>query len=169
MIGYRRNLEDEALPARKNEERTDPLMATQTGFIPHGKNVVTLQVTSYHERCLKGAVSSALLENKLTFRSTMELLSQIECMMDQANFPQRNEESRAFRPAAQPAEAEGRTAAEETAPVIACFHLNTMFRQNATWQGCLFWADLGMEANFRSVLELLKLMDNALSGAEETS
>lgn len=143
-------------------------MAAQTGFIPHGNNVVTIRVTSYHGRCLKGILSGVRFESGLIFRSTMELLSQIESMMDQANLPQRNEESRTFQPAAQPAGGEPGAAAGDTAPAIACFHLNIMFRQNATWQGCLFWADRGMEANFRSVLELLKLMDNALSGAGET-
>lgn len=143
-------------------------MAARTGFIPRGHNVVMLRVTSYHERCLKGTLSGALVEGEVAFRSTIELLSQIEDMMDQAQLPQRNEESRAFRPAAPPA---GGTAGAvgETAPAIACFHLSVMFRQNATWQGCLFWADLGMEANFRSVLELLNLMDNALSGAGEAA
>lgn len=48
--------------------------------------------------------------------------------------------------------------------MIACFQVNVMFRQNATWQGSLFWADRGMEANFRSVLELLNLINSALSG-----
>lgn len=144
-------------------------MAARTGFIPRGHNVVMLRVTSYHERCPKGTLSGALFEGEVAFRSTIELLSQIEGMMDQAQLPQRNEESRAFRPAASPAAGEAGTAAREAAPVIACFHLSVMFRQNATWQGCLFWADLGMEANFRSVLELLNLMDNALSGAGEVA
>lgn len=143
-------------------------MAAQIGFIPHGQNVVTLRVTSYHERCLKGTLSGALFGGERIFRSTMELLGQIENMMDQSNFPQRNEESRVFWPAAQPAGKAVRPAGEEMTPVIACFQLNVMFRQNATWQGCLLWTDLGMTANFRSVLELIRLLDNALSvGAGE--
>ena len=143
-------------------------MAAQTGFIPRGHNVMILRVTSYEERCLKGILSSALFEGELIFRSTIELLRQIEGMMDQAQLPQRNEESRAFRPAVQSAGREAGAAAGERAPVIACFQLSIMFRQNATWQGCLFWTDLGMEANFRSALELINLMDNALSaGAGE--
>ena len=138
-------------------------MAPQTGFIPRGHNVVTLRVTSYHERCLKGSLSGDLIQGELAFHSTIELLCRLESLMDQANLPQRSEESRVFRPAAQPAGDAPRAAAGEKASVIACFQISVMFRQNATWQGSLFWADRGMEAHFRSVLELLNLINSALS------
>lgn len=138
-------------------------MVAQTGFIPRGHNVVTLRVTSYHERCLKGILSGAHLGGDLVFRSAIELLCQLEDLMDQARHPQRNEEPRVFQPVAQPAAGETRAAAGEKTPVIACFQLSVMFRQNATWQGSLFWAERGMEAHFRSVLELLNLINNALS------
>ena len=42
-----------------------------------------------------------------------------------------------------------------------------MFRQNATWQGSLLWADEGMEAHFRSVLEVINLMNSALTGGTQ--
>lgn len=144
-------------------------MAPQTGFIPRGHNVVTLRVTSYHERCLKGILSSALFQGELVFRSTIELLCQLESLMDQTKLPQRNEESRVFRPAVQPVGGGTRVAAEEKVPVIACFQLSIMFRQNATWQGCLFWVNQGTEAHFRSVLELLTLINSALSTKEDES
>ena len=141
-------------------------MATQTGFISRGHNVVTLRVTSYHERCLKGIISGPLLDGEQVFRSTIDLLRQLESLMDQTKLPQRNEEARVFRPAVQPAGGGNRTAAAGKTTVIACFQLSVMFRQNATWQGSLFWADQGMEAYFRSVLELLNLLHNALSAGK---
>lgn len=141
-------------------------MARQTEFIPRGHHVVTLQVTSYHERCLKGILSAALIHGELFFRSTIELLNRLESLMDQVKLPQRNEEPRVFQSAAQPAIEEAGAVPGEKAPVIACFQLSVMFRQNATWQGSLFWADRGLEAHFRSVLELLNLIDSALSTEE---
>lgn len=138
-------------------------MLTQTGFIPCGQSVVTLCVTSYRERCLKGNLSSASLDGNLAFQSTIELLCLLEHLMDQAKFPQRSEESRAFQPAAQAPGGVGRATTGEKVPVIACFQVNVMFRQNATWQGSLFWVDRGLEANFRSVLELLNLINSAFS------
>ena len=43
------------------------------------------------------------------------------------------------------------------------FEISVKFRQNATWQGQILWAEKNVKQNFRSVLEMLKLMDNALS------
>jgi hypothetical protein len=45
---------------------------------------------------------------------------------------------------------------------LATFAVRVLFRQNASWQGSVFWVEGGREENFRSVLELLLLMDGAL-------
>ncbi len=49
----------------------------------------------------------------------------------------------------------------------ATFVVNVQYRQNATWQGKVLWAETGKSCNFRSALELLKLIDGALDEAEE--
>lgn len=43
------------------------------------------------------------------------------------------------------------------------FLVNVKYRQNATWQGTVAWADGKQEVNFRSALELLKIIDSALA------
>lgn len=137
-------------------------MTTQTGFVPQGRNVMTIQVTSYEGRCPKGILSSAQLGGDECFSGAIDLLLQVEHMMDQTNTPQRNEEPRSFavtRPQPTPAAGpQGRIRTE----TLAVFQLNVMFRQNATWQGSLLWVDEGQEAHFRSALELLRLMDSVL-------
>jgi len=35
--------------------------------------------------------------------------------------------------------------------------------QNSTWQGQILWIEKGRKHNFRSALEMLKLMDEALN------
>lgn len=42
------------------------------------------------------------------------------------------------------------------------FVVRVRHRQNATWQGEVLWAEENETQNFRSVLELIKLIDNAL-------
>ena len=42
-----------------------------------------------------------------------------------------------------------------------------IFRQNASWQGSVTWLDKGREESFRSVLELLLLMDSAIGPSEK--
>ncbi|MBC8532025.1 hypothetical protein H8696_09220 [Christensenellaceae bacterium NSJ-53] len=49
------------------------------------------------------------------------------------------------------------------------FVVKVQYRQNASWQGSIRWVEGGVEKNFRSTLELIKLMDNAISGKEESS
>ncbi|MDD3218024.1 MAG: hypothetical protein PHC41_03720 [Lachnospiraceae bacterium] len=46
------------------------------------------------------------------------------------------------------------------------FILKIRYRENATWQGSLTWVEERREKSFRSVLELLKLIDGALDGKE---
>ncbi|MCI8982442.1 MAG: hypothetical protein HFG78_08560 [Hungatella sp.] len=48
----------------------------------------------------------------------------------------------------------------------ATFIVNVQYRQNATWQGKVLWAETEKSCNFRSALELLKLIDGALDEAE---
>ena len=46
------------------------------------------------------------------------------------------------------------------------FEINVRFRQNATWQGQILWVEKNLRQNFRSVLEMIKLMDEALTDSE---
>lgn len=47
------------------------------------------------------------------------------------------------------------------------FIVEVCCRENASWQGKVTWADKGPSEYFRSALELLKLMDQALDEGEE--
>lgn len=42
------------------------------------------------------------------------------------------------------------------------FIVEVCCRENASWQGKVTWADKGRSQHFRSALELLKMMDQAL-------
>ena len=44
----------------------------------------------------------------------------------------------------------------------ATFEMRILFRQNASWQGELLWLEKNARQNFRSVLEMITLMDSAL-------
>ena len=46
--------------------------------------------------------------------------------------------------------------------------ISVKFMQNSTWQGEIHWVEKNQKQNFRSALEMLKLMDEALAeGTEE--
>jgi len=48
------------------------------------------------------------------------------------------------------------------------FEISVKFMQNSTWQGQIHWVEKNKKQNFRSALEMLKLMDEALTEAEES-
>ena len=45
----------------------------------------------------------------------------------------------------------------------AVFRIQILFREHYTWQGRLVWQDENQEAVFRSVLELIQLIDEILA------
>ena len=47
------------------------------------------------------------------------------------------------------------------------FVLKILSRKNSTWQGSITWVEKKRSKNFRSALELLKLIDNVLDEAGE--
>ncbi|NLU32009.1 MAG: hypothetical protein GXX04_05250 [Clostridiaceae bacterium] len=55
----------------------------------------------------------------------------------------------------------------------ATFLIKVLLRQNATWQGKIQWIEKNKTQNFRSDLEMLKLMDDALrisdNGEDDTA
>lgn len=137
-------------------------MTTQTRFIPRGRSVMTVRIVSYQNGCLQGRLSGVDLEGELEFDSTIELLLQMQQLMDSSNAPQRNEEVRSFLGEGS-SSVRKKLASTAKASTLATFQINVMFRQNATWQGNLLWVDVNEEAHFRSVLELLMLLNSALT------
>ena len=51
----------------------------------------------------------------------------------------------------------------------ATFELQVIFRQNTSWQGVLWWREKKTEHSFRSVLELVMLLDSALREPPEAA
>lgn len=49
---------------------------------------------------------------------------------------------------------------------MATFELKILFREHSSWQGSLLWQEQKQEKNFRSVLELILLLDSALRQQE---
>lgn len=47
------------------------------------------------------------------------------------------------------------------------FEIAVKFTQNSTWQGQIHWVEKNQKQNFRSALEMLRLMDEALTDDKE--
>jgi len=49
------------------------------------------------------------------------------------------------------------------------FEISVKFMQNSTWQGQIHWVEKNQKQNFRSALEMLKLMDEALADGSDNT
>jgi hypothetical protein len=97
----------------------------------------------------------------MKFESTIELLGEMEQMLNQMQLPRSFTAERAFTQGCAWA-GEATAGDEERLGRRATFEIRILFRRNTSWQGSVRWAETGKEESFRSVLELLMLMDSAL-------
>ena len=110
----------------------------------------------------KGRFYNPAREGGTSFESLSQMLVELEDLMDEYQLPQSFTTNRHFSdPGARPggvAEEEGQVGKKAT------FAVRILFRQNASWQGSVSWLEGKQEESFRSVLELILLMDGALRG-----
>lgn len=105
------------------------------------------------------------------FKSLTEAVGILEMLFDMHRFPQSTMEKRSFL---------GKNAFSKNMEDImqdkqnntaengkkATFIVNVQFRQNATWQGTIQWVEKQKTQRFRSELEMIKLMDEAIDRDE---
>ena len=104
-------------------------------------------------------------EEACAFHSLAQFLVGAEELMDEANFPQSFTSKRSFAPL--PETKPGLTDESSQSGKLATFAIRIMFRQHASWQGSVTWVEGKGEQTFRSVLELVLLLDSALGGCRE--
>lgn len=139
-----------------------------TKFTPKEMKTTLISVYSYKDKLFQGTLSNPHFQKPLIFENTMQFLILLESICDTICFPQKAMELRQF-PSEQPVPAiediflpfTTKTDFSDKLP-IANLELEIFFRQNASWQGCLTWTEKNFSCSFRSVLELLILIDSIL-------
>ena len=106
------------------------------------------------------------------FSDIGQLLGLVEMVCDMSGYPQSTTQDRSFR------KKQENTSGKEASQVadmnemleqkgdLATFVVHVKYRQHSTWQGEVVWAEKNEKRTFRSALELLKLIDNALDDEE---
>ena len=139
-------------------------------------NIVCICVDEKDDQIAKGKIYNCYDENPLVFEDASEILFLLESFFDKMNFPQASTKSRFFLQGNRDSSEVGR---EREKPMSSkdvtnqkgtkgTFVVHVQYRQNATWQGSVVWAEKNITKNFRSALELLKLIDGALDESETT-
>ena len=119
-------------------------------------------VDSYADKCITGSLYNSFLQRGVAFKSTIEMLFGIESMLEDLKMPQSFTGKRRFRYNDDNKEEKETVAEMLKEGKLATFSIKILFRQNAGWQGSVVWCEGKNEESFRSVLELLTLMDSAL-------
>ena len=133
-------------------------------FIPTDARACVVKVTGYDNRVPEGSLYNINLPGEVPFIGFMDLFMRMDGVFDENHAPRTTLKRRSFTD-----EAPAIPEPEQEAPVedpLATFRIRVHFRQNASWQGSVQWAEENTEAGFRSALELMYLMDTALAPAE---
>lgn len=120
-------------------------------------------IDSYEDQVMVGRFYNPCYPEEVRFHGVMDFLKKIENMLDQMHFPQAFTSVRTFSKAPMLATEEAAEGKTQTGN-LATFSMRVLFRQNTSWQGSLTWLEGKKEESFRSVLELLLLLDSAVAG-----
>ena len=124
----------------------------------------TVCIDSYEDGVPIGRFYNPYLPEGRNFKSVTQFLTEMEQALDTMDFPKAFQSTRSF---AKPPPPTGKlTEALEQTGKAATFTVRVMFRQNASWQGSVIWQEGRQEQSFRSVLELIFLIDSAMCAAK---
>ncbi len=137
---------------------------TAKKFVPYEMKTSLIKIISYENKNFEGFLINPFFKEETYFQNVTQLLFLMDDAYNQLFFPQKSMEIRSFTGAkASPSVPDKHPSSE--APILASFKISVLFRQNASWQGNVIWVEKGVEAQFRSVLELINLLDTVLSEA----
>jgi len=148
---------------------------------PEKKDLVTAMsvrmyadIISYGKGNFRGELHSGYLETPYVFYDLMQMIQKMEEIFDTKGFPEAFLTTRSFKENKREHKknpADHHIVRDDKMNTIThhepdgskcTFEITVRFRQNATWQGQILWYEKNLKQNFRSVLEMLKLMDEAL-------
>lgn len=132
-------------------------------WIPENRKTIVC-VDSYQEGVLCGWFST-MGQMEQPFYSLSQFLVMMEDVLEQNQTPQSYTAHRSFG-AFLPTHSGSGTIGGCRKGNLATFELKILFREHSSWQGILLWQEQKKEKNFRSVLELILLLDSALRQQE---
>ena len=126
-----------------------------------------IYIDSYKNAIPVGQYHNLCREELVQFQSMTQLLLKLDQSLNIDNIPQSFNKVRTFFPLNGYALETSADSCPRSGQ-LATFAIHVLFRRNSSWQGTLTWLDEGRVQNFRSVLELISLIDSALGSARGT-
>mgnify|MGYP004449260397 CR=1 FL=1 len=128
-------------------------------------NIVNVCVDNKTEAEKKGRMYCCYRKDAFYFENELHLIREMERFMDSLNYPQKAMDMRSYsrHNKVQPVDRSERVNEVEDIMkergTLGTFIIQVQYRQNATGQGKVIHVESGDVIEFRSVLELLKIMD----------
>ena len=140
---------------------------------------VKVEIVSYGNGNLKGVLYNRHLHAPYTFVCLLQMIRLMERLFDSKRFPEAFMSPRMFESLKNNRniqevdgniamnDASNLTIEPEAGGAKCTFEIHVMFRQNATWQGQILWTEKNLRQKFRSALEMLLLMNDAMTDGDE--
>jgi hypothetical protein len=131
-------------------------------------NLLNICVDAGTEGEISGRVYSCYSREPMAFGNVVQLLRYMESFYNRIQFPEAAVLLRSFENVPQkrretvPEQEVDRACVMGQRGSLATFCVYVQYRQNATWQGVLCWQEQDRDVEFRSALEMIALIDNAL-------
>lgn len=127
---------------------------------------ITVYIDDYENGILRGRFYHAF-HGSGNFESLAQFLLRMESILEETQVPQAYTAHRTFASMLPLEDYQNPTQLRKSAK--ATFEIRILFRQHSSWQGVIRWKDKNTEQRFRSVLELIFLLDSALRELEDSA
>lgn len=133
----------------------------------HAPNIINVCVDESVDGEMAGRIYHCYDEKPWPFANVIRLVEAMENFYDRISFPQASTQTRAFKNTGNPNKEELEKVADSQDIARyrgkkGTFLICVKYRQNTTWQGEAEWVEGQSVQQFVSVLELLKILSNAL-------
>ena len=133
------------------------------------RNGLVVCIDRYSGRDLSGRFYHGYSEEGFGFKSFDHMLEQCQSFFDELRFPFAGNSERSFMDIEtvyqRPVERERLMRDDELLEKrgdLGTFIIRVQHRQNSSWQGRITWMEEDKSLNFRSVWEMMKLIDSAM-------
>ena len=141
-------------------------------------NGVVICIRENNDGELAGEFYHSYSSRPVPFQGIGQMTLRMEKLFDWLNFPYPGTNSRSFLPAKAPADKNNihperkKIMSDEMLLTkhgeIGTFIVRVQHRQNSSWQGRITWMEEDKTVQFRSVWEMIKLIENAVDSVSES-
>lgn len=149
----------------------DTLQKRTFDRVPVSAGTFFVNVVMSEDGHFSGTIRQSIQEYEITFSDIDDAVFKIDRILDKSDCAQSPSELRSFCEDTKETDKnidinyrDTEKLKNEENQQLNCFIIDVKYRQNSSWQGCLTWRNHPEEPkkqNFRSVLELLKLIQSS--------